>query len=121
MQQLDFAIALLAPQEIEAKFAEKAISFHAVPSIETQRPDVLDMIIDEQVALILNQTARNESQSSEHRRIRQVAVAHNIPYTTTLNGAQALTKAISWYHKHEVEVLALQDLLPRIPIGAGAG
>ena len=120
LQQLDFAIALLAPQEIEAKFAEKAISFHAVPSIETQRPDVLDMIIDEQVALILNQTARNESQSSEHRRIRQVAVAHNIPYTTTLNGAQALTKAISWYHKHEVEVLALQDLLPQIPIGAGA-
>ena len=112
LQQLEFVIALLAPQEIEAKFA--AIPFRSIPSIAAQRPNVLDMIIDEEVALILNQTARNEAQSSEHRRIRQVAVAHNIPYTTTLNGAQALARAISWYHRHEVEVLALQDLLPQI-------
>ena len=112
LQQLEFVIALLAPQEIEAKFA--AIPFRSIPSIAAQRPNVLDMIIDEEVALILNQTARNEAQSSEHRKIRQVAVAHNIPYTTTLNGAQALAGAISWYHRHEVEVLALQDLLPQI-------
>lgn len=114
LQRLEFAIALLAPQEIAAKFAEAAIRFDAIPPIAAQRPNVLDRIIDEEVALILNQTSRNEAQSSEHRKIRQVAVAHNIPYTTTLNGAQALTQAISWYHEHNTEVLALQDLLPPI-------
>ena len=63
----------------------------------------------------MNQTAKNEAHSSEYRKIRQIAVSHDIPYTTTLNGAKALVDAISWYYNHKIQVVALQDLLPVFP------
>ncbi|WGK68318.1 carbamoyl-phosphate synthase large subunit [Candidatus Haliotispira prima] len=114
LHHLEFSIGLLATRGIEDRFSEEGIPFRTVPSVEAQRPNVLDIIIDDQVVLILNQTAKDEAHTSEHRKIRRIAVAHDIPYTTTLNGAQALVKAISWYHKNEVQVLALQDVLPAI-------
>ncbi len=113
---LEFAIGLLASPEVEECFQAEGIPFQNVPSVGAQRPNVLDMIIDDEVALILNQTARDEAHSSEHRRIRQIAVAHDIPYTTTLNGAQALVGAISWYGENQIQTLALQDLLPVIEL-----
>ena len=114
LYQMGFEIGLLAIPEIEEIFQD--ISFRSIPSVAAQRPNVLDMLIDNQVALILNQAPENEEYSSDCRKIRQIAVAHDIPYTTTLNGAQALVKAIQWYHKNNVRALALQDLLPVIEL-----
>ncbi|MEM9423680.1 MAG: carbamoyl phosphate synthase large subunit, partial [Spirochaetota bacterium] len=114
LHDLGFAIGLLGPRAVEENF--QGIPYRHIPAVATQRPDVLDMLIDDQVALVLNQTTKNEEYSSEHRSIRQIAVAHDIPYTTTLNGAQALVKTIHWYRENTVQALALQDLLPVIDL-----
>ena len=110
--ELEFAIGLRATKAIEDSFRDWDIPFRIVPAAHSQRPNVLDMIIDDKVALILNQAFTDEGQSSEHRKIRQIAVAHDIPYSTTLNGAQALVRAICWYHENTVRALAIQDLFP---------
>ena len=72
------------------------------------RPNVLDMIKNDEIAFIIN-TPSGRIPRQDEVRIRSAAIAHRIPIMTTLRGARASISAICSVQKRGVEVRALQD------------
>ncbi len=72
------------------------------------RPNVLDMIKNEEIAFIIN-TPSGRIPRQDEVRIRSGAITHRIPIMTTLRGARASIAAIRSVQKRGVNVTALQD------------
>lgn len=71
------------------------------------RPHLVDMIKNDQVALIVN-TTEGKQAIAESLSIRRAALQHRVAYFTTLAGARASCEAMA--HLDEAEVNRLQDL-----------
>ncbi|MFK5920599.1 MAG: carbamoyl-phosphate synthase large subunit [Verrucomicrobiota bacterium] len=72
------------------------------------RPNVLDMIKNEEISFIIN-TPSGRIPRQDEVRIRSGAITHRIPIMTTLRGARASIAAIRSVQKSGVNVTALQD------------
>lgn len=90
---------------------EKGINVSRVLKVSEGRPNVVDMIKNQEIHLIVNTpTGRRERSDAYH--IRRSAVQYGVPYTTTVRGGYAMLEAIRSYIKHggRLKVYALQDL-----------
>jgi carbamoyl-phosphate synthase large subunit len=78
------------------------------------RPNILDKMINGEVALIINTFPRMGGRSATHiedvQRMRHGAIARSVPLITTLAGARATVDAISALIHNAMGVTALQDL-----------
>ncbi|MFN3976441.1 MAG: carbamoyl-phosphate synthase large subunit [Aquificaceae bacterium] len=75
------------------------------------RPNVVDMIKNQEISLIINTpTGRKERSDAYH--IRRSAVQYKVPYATTVRGGYAMLSAIKSYLNYggRLKVYALQDL-----------
>ena len=72
------------------------------------RPNVLDMIKNDEIAFIIN-TPSGRVPRQDEVRIRSASITHRIPIMTTLRGASASISAIRSVQKSGVNVTALQD------------
>jgi carbamoyl-phosphate synthase large subunit len=114
-------IAVLARQLADLGFSlvatagtAKVIGLHGVP-VEAihkvgagYRPNVLDLMARGEIALLVN-TPEDGRARAESSLIRRTAVAHNIPYYTTPDGAQAAIAGIEAMLKSEQGVRTLQE------------
>ncbi|MDH7500820.1 MAG: carbamoyl phosphate synthase large subunit, partial [candidate division NC10 bacterium] len=75
---------------------------------EGQRPDIIDRMKNNEVALIIN-TPEGRSSRLDSYSIRRTAITLGIPYTTTIAGAQAAVEAIAYLRQRGVGVRPLQD------------
>lgn len=71
------------------------------------RPNIVDMIKNEDIHLIVN-TTEGEQSTLDSYEIRREALQHKITYTTTLSGAWALCQAMN--HTEQEAVYRLRDL-----------
>ncbi len=71
------------------------------------RPHIVDMIKNDQIALIINTTEGKQATADSYE-IRRSALQHKVAYTTTLAGARATCLALA--EPDEFEVNRLQDL-----------
>jgi carbamoyl-phosphate synthase large subunit len=78
-----------------------------VLKVREGRPHIVDMIKNDEIALIVN-TTEGKQAVRESRSIRREAVARKVTYYTTLPAARATCDALD--HLEEVEVNRLQDL-----------
>jgi carbamoyl-phosphate synthase large subunit len=78
-----------------------------VNKVREGRPHVVDMIKNDEVALIVN-TTEGKQAVRESRSIRREAVARRVTYYTTVAGARATCDALD--HLGDIEVNRLQDL-----------
>jgi carbamoyl-phosphate synthase large subunit len=72
------------------------------------RPHGVDLIVNGQVQLLINTPLGKHSQRDDYT-MRQAAVAHRIPYTTTLSAANAACDAILALRFRPPSVRALQE------------
>ena len=72
------------------------------------RPHVVDMIKNDEIALIVN-TTEGRSAIADSYEIRREALMHGVSYTTTLSGGVATCMAMD--HRDVGEVYRLQSLL----------
>jgi carbamoyl-phosphate synthase large subunit len=86
---------------------EAGIVCRRVNKVREGRPHVVDMIKNDEVALIVN-TTEGKQAVRESRSIRREAVARKVTYYTTVNGARATCDALD--HLGDIEVNRLQDL-----------
>lgn len=86
------------------------ISVEQIHKISEGRPNVLDAIMNGEIALVINTVAGHKARADEAK-IRTTAVRYNVPCITTLAGAEAAINGIeSIYARGEgVGVRALQD------------
>ncbi|QPM88856.1 carbamoyl-phosphate synthase large subunit [Pseudooceanicola algae] len=71
------------------------------------RPNIVDQLKDDAIALVLNTTEGAQS-VNDSRAIRNIALYDKIPYYTTAAGAMAAVRAIQAREEGELEVEALQ-------------
>ncbi|NIA11073.1 MAG: carbamoyl-phosphate synthase large subunit [Nitrospiraceae bacterium] len=75
---------------------------------ENRRPNIGDFIKNNQVNLIIN-TPTGRKSAKDAISIRRLAVNYNIPYYTTIRGANAATMAIRSRMRNELKVMPLQE------------
>ncbi len=83
------------------------ISCRRVNKVREGRPHIVDMIKNDEIALIVN-TTEGKQAVRESRSIRREAVARKVTYYTTVAGARATCDALD--HLGDIEVHRLQDL-----------
>jgi carbamoyl-phosphate synthase large subunit len=86
---------------------EAGVTCRRVNKVREGRPHVVDMIKNDEVALIVN-TTEGKQAVRESRSIRREAVAWRVTYYTTVAGARATCDALD--HLGDIEVNRLQDL-----------
>lgn len=90
------------------------VDVEPLPKIsEGLRPNILDLIADEEVSLIFNTATRKGSDTDEGR-IRATAVRAGITMITTIPGAKATVKAIEALRAGDWTVAATQDYFPEL-------
>jgi len=87
---------------------------HGVPTeftckIAEGRPNVVDLMINNQVQLVINTVIGSVSEK-DAKAIRSQAVARGIPLITTVAAARAAVEGIAAARKQQLSVCALQDL-----------
>jgi carbamoyl-phosphate synthase large subunit len=75
---------------------------------ESLRPNVVDLMKRGEIALVFNTPEDGRARKDSYL-IRRTAVTQNIPYYTTVDGAQAAVGGIEALLKGEMTVQPLQD------------
>jgi carbamoyl-phosphate synthase large subunit len=89
---------------------QQGIPVERVKKIKEGHPNVLDHLIDDRVAFILN-TPSGKGARTDEGRIRATAVQHGVPCITTIQASEAVVRAIEALRHDELTVQALQDRL----------
>ena len=76
--------------------------------ISEGRPNLLDLMKDGKIQLVIN-TPTGRIPRQDEVKIRSQVVLYNIPYTTTISGAQATLRGIEALIKKELGVKSLQE------------
>ena len=79
-----------------------------VKKVSMGRPHVVDAIKNGEVQLVIN-TGTGDTPRRDGYMIRRAAIKYNIPYTTTLSGAKAMSRGITALKQKRYAVRALQD------------
>ncbi len=86
----------------------RGIRARRIAKVSMGRPHVVDAIKNGEIQLIVNTGIGGETKRDGYV-IRRNALKYNIPYTTTIAGAAAISKGIETLIQKEVSVKALQD------------
>jgi carbamoyl-phosphate synthase large subunit len=71
------------------------------------RPNIVDAIINKQIDLIVN-TAVGQQAISDSFSIRRNAIDRQVPYVTTMRGAEVIVKAIEALKGKKISVKPIQ-------------
>ncbi|WP_407495268.1 carbamoyl-phosphate synthase large subunit [Pseudooceanicola sp. MF1-13] len=105
----DQGFILVATRGTAAWLKDADIACELVNKVYEGRPNIVDLLKDDQIALVLNTTEGQQS-IEDSREIRSVALYDKIPYFTTAAGAQAAAQAIASRDMDSLKVTSLQEL-----------
>ncbi len=112
-QFTDMGYKLLATAGTAAHFQRLGIPVDVLPKIQEGRPNLLDKMKNNEVALIINTPSGRGSRADEGK-IRTEAVTHRVTLITTLSAAYAAVEACRALRERELNVTALQDWYPNM-------
>ena len=98
---------IVATRGTAAAMSNAGITCELVNKVTEGRPHVVDMIKNEQIALIVNTTEGKRAIADSYT-IRGAALQHKVPYSTTISHAYATSLALTCMDSPTVE--RLQDL-----------
>ena len=100
--------SLMATEGTARSIEEEGIPVERVKKIAEGHPNLLDYLIDGNVALVLN-TPNGKGARTDEGRIRAAAVQYGVPCITTIQAAEAAVTAMEALREEEMTVQALQD------------
>jgi carbamoyl-phosphate synthase large subunit len=104
----DLGFKIVATTGTRKVLINNGLEVEAVKKVGEGRPNIVDLIKNREIQLIINTPSGGRSQQ-ESSIIRKEAVIRNIPYVTTLFGAEAMVYAIERLKRREIEVCTLQE------------
>ena len=109
IQSLGFT--LLATRGTHKLLVEQGIEAEVVNKVQEGRPNIVDMIKNEEIDLIVNTTEGKKAIEASSM-IRRQALQHKVTYSTTITAADALCEAmmIKGIHQGDVQVYRIQDI-----------
>ena len=103
----ELGFSLVATRGTAALLEENGLTVEVVNKVMEGRPNIVDMIKNDEIAYVIN-TTEGRKAIADSAEIRQSALQHKVPYSTTLAGAEAMTMAMQY--GEEKDVRRLQDL-----------
>ena len=109
---VELGFEIVATAGTHAALTEAGVPAQKVLKISEGRPNIDDMIRNEEIALAVN-TSDNKSSKSDAKIIRQSVLSNHVPYFTTIAAARATAMAVrELKEQHDaLEPKALQDYL----------
>ena len=104
----DLGFKLYATSGTAMTLEKNGIPVTVLPKVAEGRPNVVDLMKDGKIQLVIN-TPSGRIPRQDETTIRSHVVLYNIPYTTTISGAQATVNGIEMLVKKELEVKSLQE------------
>ncbi|MCG3170783.1 MAG: Carbamoyl-phosphate synthase large chain [Pseudomonadales bacterium] len=104
---VDMGFSVVATRGTAAGIAEAGIPVEIVNKVREGRPHIVDMIKNERIQLIINTTEGRQA-IADSSTIRSSAQAHDVYYTTTLAGGEAVCMALR--HGPDASVRCLQEI-----------
>ena len=104
---VELGFTLVATRGTAGLMASEGLEVEIVNKVMEGRPNIVDMIKNDEIAYIVN-TTEGRKAIEDSADIRRSALQHKVPYTTTLAGAEAITMALQF--GEEKEVRRIQDL-----------
>ncbi len=99
---------IVATRGTAAYFAARGIPAEIVKKVQEGSPNIGDQIKDGEVAMVINTPTDAHSQADSYY-IRRCALDYQVPYFTTIAGAEAAAEGIEYLKQREFDVKALQD------------
>jgi len=104
----DLGFNIYASSGTAAALEKSGIPVKMLPKIAEGRPNVLDLMKDGKIQLVIN-TPSGRIPRQDEVKIRSHVVLYNVPYTTTISGAQATVSGMEALLKKGLEVKSLQE------------
>jgi len=103
----DLGFHIYSTSGTAAALEKNGIEVKTLPKVAEGRPNVLDLMKDGRIQLVIN-TPTGRIPRQDEVKIRSHVILYNIPYTTTISGAQATVNGIEMLVKKEFDVKSLQ-------------
>ncbi len=100
--------SLMATEGTASSLEEVDIPVQRVKKIAEGHPNLIDHLIDGEVALAMN-TPNGKGARTDEGKIRAAAVSYGVPCITTIQAAEAAVQAMEALRQEEMSVVALQD------------
>ena len=92
------------------RLREVGLKVESVFKVNEGRPNIVDHIKREEIALVIN-TPLGRASHFDEQAIRRAALQYNVPCVTTMTGAQAIVEAIASREAGgDINVRSLQEL-----------
>lgn len=91
--------------------AARGIPVERLYKVEEARPNIVDRLISNGIDLLINTPLGKKSQHDDYA-MRRAAIAHRVPYCTTLSAASAACDAVIALRSRRHEVASLQERFP---------
>lgn len=104
----DLGFSVYATSGTAAALEKNGINVKVLPKIADGRPNVLDLMKDGLIQWVIN-TPSGRIPRQDETKIRSQVILYNIPYTTTISGAQATVNGIEGFLKKDLDVKSLQE------------
>ena len=105
---IDLEISLIATKGTHEFLKANGIECSVVKKVIEGRPNIIDFIKNGEIQLVIN-TTFGENEIKQSYSIRRESLVSNIPYFTTVSGAQAAVEAIDALKNEGLDVKPIQD------------
>jgi carbamoyl-phosphate synthase large subunit len=118
---LSLGFKIIATRGTAQFLQDKGLKVEVVNKVREGRPHIVDLLKDNQVALVLN-TTEGAASIADSFSIRRTALMNKIPYSTTITGSRAYVQAIAALKKGGgLDVKPLQAYFSPVVIPAKTG
>jgi len=100
--------AIIATRGTASYFESRGIPSEVVNKVHEGSPHIADFVKKGEIAMVINTPQDAHSQADSYY-IRRCALDYQVPYFTTVAGAEAAAEGIEYLKERDFEVQALQD------------
>jgi carbamoyl-phosphate synthase large subunit len=104
----EMGFRLIATAGTTRALADGDVQSETIRKLQEGRPNLLDLIANDEIALVIN-TPSGKGARTDEGRIRAAATAQGVPCITTLAAARVAVQAIEALRTRPLRVSALQD------------
>jgi carbamoyl-phosphate synthase large subunit len=104
----ELGFRIFATQGTAKYLKQRGIPAEPVLKVYEGRPNVVDLVVSGQIHLLINTPLGKLTQHDDYV-LRQAALQHRVPYTTTMSAANAACDAIIALKSRVGEVKSLQE------------
>ena len=105
---VSLGFTIVATKGTAAYLEQHGIRTETVNKVAEGRPHCVDLLKSDEIDFVINTVTGAKAQKDSFS-IREAALQHNVPFTTTIAGAKATINAIEVTLKKEINICSLQD------------